>query len=92
MEWKLTTESPKESGHYVVAIKNKQGGYPHIGTPMLYSRKYDAWNATDDGDENRIPDLRDWEKLEWFESCIYAWAKVDDITPKELDALGKGVA
>lgn len=92
MKWILATESPKESGLYLVIKKDGTGKYREEVDSMYYSREYDAWNAFDGlGTENVIPDIRKRDELESeFAGYIYAWAKCE-INPEELDALEKGV-
>lgn len=91
MKWNLATESPKKSGLYLVVMKDSNGGYRPIDT-LNYSRKYDAWNAFDELEADRIiPDIRNREGLREYEGYVYAWAEYK-INPAELDALEKGVA
>ena len=92
MKWILATESPKESGLYLVIKKDGTGEYGDVDS-MYYSRQYDAWNAFDGyGAKNAIPDIRKRDELESeFSGYIYAWAKYE-INPEEMDALEKGVA
>lgn len=93
MEWILATESPKESGLYLVIKKDGTGKYRKEVDSMYYSLQYDAWNAFDElGAKYAIPDIRKRDELESeFAGYIYAWAKCE-INPEELDALEKGVA
>lgn len=93
MKWNLATESPKESGLYLVIKKDGTGRYRKEVDSLYYSRQYDKWNAFDGmGAENAIPDIRKRDELESvFSGYVYAWAKYE-INPEEMDALEKGVA
>ena len=92
MKWNLATESPKESGLYLVIKKDGTGEYRKEVDSMYYSLQYDAWNAFDGfGAKNAIPDIRKRDELKSeFAGYIYAWAKYE-IDPEEMDALEKGV-
>lgn len=93
MKWILATESPKESGMYLVIKKDGTGEYRDYVESMQYSRQYDAWNAFDGGGAKyTIPDIRKRDELESeFIGYVYAWAKYE-INPEEMNALEKGVA
>ena len=94
-KWNLTTNSPKESGDYITVSRGKgvDGYYYSIPKTMMYSKKYDAWNAYDgdDGAVNSIPDLRN-APDELYNSCVFAWAEIEPLTAEEIAELEKGVA
>ena len=93
MKWILATESPKESGLYLVIKKDGTGEYRKEVDSMYSSRQYDCWNAFDGfGAKNAIPDIRKRDELESeFAGYIYAWAQIE-LDTEALDALEKGVA
>jgi hypothetical protein len=93
--WKLTYESPKESGDYITVSRGKgvNGYYYSIPRTMMYSKRFDAWNAYDgdDGAVNRIPDLRN-APDGLYDSYIFAWMEIEPLTAEEIAELEKGVA
>ena len=94
-KWNLTTNSPKESGDYLVVLRGKgvNGYYYSIPRSMMYSKRFDAWNAYDgdDGLAKSIPDL--WNAPdELYNSCVFAWAEIEPLTAEEIAELEKGVA
>ena len=92
MKWKLTTESPQESNYYLTVMRFADGEYILPPSPMLYSRKNDAWNSSDnDNCEKRIEDMRDYfaarrEDVKSYDSFVYAWCEVT-VSEEELNAL-----
>lgn len=92
--WKLTTESPKESGEYVIVTRmNTVNGFWY-GKPRImdYSRTHDAWNCTDSGDGKYIiSDLRN-APDGLYDSYIFAWMENEPLSPEEIAELEKGVA
>lgn len=93
-KWNLTTNSPKESGEYVIVRRGKGVDGYYYSTPknLMYSKRFDAWNADDrdGGDVNSIPDLRN-APDELYNSCIFAWAELEPLTAEEIAELEKGV-
>lgn len=94
-KWNLTTNSPKESGEYIIITRGKgeKGYYYSTPKPMLYSKRYNAWNAHDGGDgaKNIIPDLRN-APDELYNSCVFAWMEIEPLTAEEIAELERGVA
>lgn len=88
-KWRLTTDSPKVSGDYLVIVKHCIGNTHEyaIPKPMGYSVRFDGWNCDDKdgGDKFRIKDKRD--SIDEFDYIIYAWLDAEKPTKEELDSL-----